>query len=200
MVPYTGIGVEEMTQVQIRIDTREIVGYGDYIPDPPDDDYIVVDLMESEENKLLLAGTKTLEEDGTISVLAPSSAPLVMRNSYHIQAEWQTSNATEVEAWNVECSLLGSLYHMSALVLAKDIGTGITFTANLSVSFKYVVPELASIVGQQNIDVSCSEASWIIWCYIVGTQLQVRVIGQEAHRINWSMNGQVTCFNPDGIV
>lgn len=70
-----------MTQVQIYINTREIVGHGDYIPDPPDDNLVVCDLATSEETKLRHPGRKILEQDGTITVFPPSPDALTLPTS-----------------------------------------------------------------------------------------------------------------------
>lgn len=58
--------------MQVKRDTHEIVAVG-YMPTPPDDDNLAnVEIEEHHREALQESGTKYLEDDGTISVVAPN--------------------------------------------------------------------------------------------------------------------------------
>jgi hypothetical protein len=186
--------------VQARAATREVVGFGTFQPTDPDPTMVIVQVADSMRTLLEQPGTKTIDDQGVITVTPLPAPPIVRQADLPIGATVTTNGTTPAELIRVtipQHTELDVTVRINAV--SRDETQVRKVVADATFGRVTGAPVQIGATTQLVLNQTAGAAGWTSTVAISGNDIVVTVTGSGALVVDWSIRGVGYRFGQAGL-
>jgi hypothetical protein len=189
-----------VVEAVVDTDSRLLLAYGDFPAGAGDPELEIVEIPEAEQPKLEQSGTKHVSVAGVITVTPLPAPPIRQATGLVVDAVVRTTDDVLLEVFRLPTELK-HVYRATLSMTAIDAGSGVTRDSEVRLVFKRLAAGLTQ-VGATNVLSNAQDAAastWRIQPSVAGTDLVISVAGAAGRTVDWSLEGAVAVFAPEGL-